>query len=140
MTAIATRPLATPDDALLRFVLRADATVTSFLGLSLAVLADHMARLTGFTPTQQWVIGASVVGYGALLFGLAAVEDLRMSGIGVTVGNLILGGVALIAVLAGWFPLTGFGVAITVAAAATMFVLAFVFAGLQNLGVRRLRA
>lgn len=136
MTAVATRPLSTSTDALLRFMLRADATVTSFLGLFLAVLADHMARLTGFTPTQQWVIGASVVGYGALLFVLAAVEDLRLAGMGVMVGNLILGGVALVAVLAGWFPLTGSGVAMTLAAAAAMLVLA----DLQYLGVRRLRA
>ncbi len=64
MTAIATRPLSDSTDSLLRFALRLDATLTGFLGLGIAVMADPMARLTGLTPVQEYIVGAAFVLYG----------------------------------------------------------------------------
>jgi hypothetical protein len=52
MTAIANRPLSTSRDALLRFAMRADATLTGLCGLIVAAAADPIAALTGLTPTQ----------------------------------------------------------------------------------------
>ena len=136
MTAIATQPIRTSDDALLRFLVRVDATLTSSVGLLLAASADYMSGITGFTVVQEWIIGSAFVGYGLLLFVLASVEDLRVIGTAVVAGNVIFTITAVVAVLAGAFALTGFGVAVTLATAAVTLILA----DLQYLGVRRIRA
>ena len=136
MTAITTRPVSTSSDALLRFALRADATLTALCGLVLAFFADPLSDLTGLTATQEWLIGASFVAYGALLYGLAALEDLRVPGAAVIVGNVLFSVLAVVVVVAGWFPLTAFGVTVTLATG----VVTLAFADLQYLGVRRLRA
>lgn len=136
MTAITTRPISTSRDALLRFALRADATMTGLCGLALAAFADQMSGLTGFTATQEWIMGASFVAYGAVLYGLAALQDLRVAGAAVIVGNVVFAVLAVVVVVAGWFPLTSFGVTMTLATG----VVTLAFADLQYLGVRRLRA
>ena len=71
MTAIATRPLSDSTDSLLRFALRLDATLTGFLGLGIAVMADPMARLTGLTAVQEYIVGAAFVLYGLGVYALA---------------------------------------------------------------------
>lgn len=136
MTAISTRPISGSSDALLRFALRADATLTALCGLMLAFLADPLSELTGLTATQEWLVGASFVAYGALLYGLAALDDLRVAGTAVIVGNLLFSVLAVVVVVAGWLPLTAFGVTVTLATG----VVTLAFADLQYLGVRRLRA
>jgi hypothetical protein len=134
MTAIATRPLSDSTDSLLRFALRLDATLTGFLGLGIAVMADPMARLTGLTAGQEYVIGAMFVLYGLGVYALAAMPDLRRVGIALVVFNTV-GTAGFVAVAtAGVLPLTDTGVA--VALACSMYTA--VFAVLQYLGVRRL--
>jgi hypothetical protein len=134
MTAIATRPLSDSTDSLLRFALRLDATLTGFLGLGIAVMADPMARLTGLTAVQEYVIGAMFVLYGLGVYALAAMPDLRRVGIALVVFNTV-GTAGFVAVAtAGVLPLTGAGVA--VALACSMYTA--VFAVLQYLVVRRL--
>ncbi|HTY27083.1 MAG TPA: hypothetical protein VMD51_02915 [Mycobacterium sp.] len=134
MTAIATRPLSDSTDSLLRFALRLDATLTGFLGLAAAAMADPMARLTGLTPLQMYVIGAAFVLYGVGVYALAAVPDVRRLGIVLAVFNTV-GTVGFIAIAtAGVLPLTSAGVAVTLACS----VYTAVFAVLQYLGVRRL--
>ncbi len=141
MTAFATRPLhesartgGTADTALLRFALRADATVCAAVGLLGAMAADPLARLAGLTATAGWLVGAALVSYGALLYALAALPDIRRVGTAVFAGNVAFGAVAVTAVLAGWLPLTALG---------TDLLLGFVsitlgLAWLQYRGVRRL--
>ena len=140
MTAITTpsirNSLRTSDDALLRFLVRVDATLTSFSGLLLAAAADGIAALTGYTPVELFSAGATFVAYGLVLFVLAAVENLRVVGTAVVAGNVTLALGAVAVVVAGWLPLTAFGAAATLGAAA--FTLGF--ADLQYLGVRRIRA
>lgn len=136
MTAITTRPTATSKDALLRFALRADATLTAAAGLLVAIFANPLSGLTGFTATQEWLIGAGFVAYGALLYGLAALDDLRVPGMAVVAGNVLFTVLAVVTVAAGWLPLTGFGIALTLATG----VLTLAFADLQYLGVRRMAA
>lgn len=141
MTAFVTRPLsesapsdATAEGSLPRFALRADATVCAAVGLLGAMVADPLARLAGLTATAGWLVGTALVGYGALLYVVAALPAIRRVGTAVFAGNVAFGAVAVTAVLAGWLPLTALG---------TDLLLAFVvvtlgLAWLQYRGVRRL--
>jgi len=117
MTAVSgmpTRPLYDSTDSLLRFAMRADATLTGLCGLAVAFFADPISSLTGLTSGQEYALGAFFVLYGLVVFGLAAVPNLRRVGIGVIAANI----------------------AYTLATG----VYTAAFAGLQYLGVRRLAA
>ncbi len=137
MTAISgptTRPLYDSTDSLLRFAMRADATLTGLMGLAVAFVADPLSSLTGLTSIQEYSMGAFFVLYGLVVFGLAALPNLRRAGIGVVVANVIYTVAAIVA--AELVPMTAIGVAATLASG----VYAAFFAGLQYLGVRRLEA
>src|SRR5574338_211964 len=84
-------------DSLLRFALRADATVCAGVGLLVAMAADRLARIAGLSATAGWVVGAGLVGYGALLYVLAAAPRIRTVGIAVLAGNVAFAVVTVIA-------------------------------------------
>jgi hypothetical protein len=144
MTAIATRPVretynnvaavAAPGDSLLRLVLRADATLCAAIGLLIAMAADPLSRLSGLSPTSEWIGGAALVAYGATLYVLAGLPDVRRVGVGVLVGEIAFAILVAVVLVAGWLPLTEFGVVATIAF--TVVTLAFAYA--QYFGVRRL--
>jgi len=140
MTAIATgtvAPRATTtgtESQLLRVALRADATLCAGLGLFVAMAADPLSRLSGLSPTAEWMVGASLVAYGALLYLSARIADVRRIGVGVLVGNIAFAVGVAVVLVAGWLPLTAAGVAATLAFTA----ITVGFACLQYLGVRRL--
>jgi hypothetical protein len=134
MTAITTRPVRESTDALLRFALRADATLCAALGLLIAMAADPLSRLSGLSATSEWIAGAALVAYGALLFVLTGLRDVHRVGVGVLAGNIAFAVLVTAVLVAGWLPLTEFGVVATVAF--TAVTLAFAYA--QYLGVRRL--
>ena len=135
MTAIVSRPLSTSTDALLRFALRLDATITGIAGLACAAFADQLSGLTGLSPTTEYILGVAFVIYGVVVYSLAALPKLRSVGIGVSTANAVCTVATLIIVLADAAPLTPLGVADTLAIGAyTAF-----FAYLQFLGVRRLK-
>ncbi|MGH3597810.1 MAG: hypothetical protein ACRDUT_17930 [Mycobacterium sp.] len=139
MTAVigpATRPFADSTDSLLRFAMRADATLTGFAGLVVAAAADPISSLTGLTSAQVYAFGAFFVFYGLAVFSLAALPNLRSAGIGVVVANIVYTVAAVAAVAADSLPLTAAGIAATLASG----VYTAFFAYLQYLGVRRLRA
>lgn len=137
MTAIATRPIRdTTGDALLRVALRADATLCSGLGLLVVMASGPLSRLAGLSATAEWIGGSALVGYGLLLFALAGLPDLRRVGIGVLGGNIAFAVSVAVVLVAGWLPLTEFGVAATIAF--TVVTVAFAYG--QYLGVRRLGA
>jgi hypothetical protein len=136
MTALTTRPLSSSTDALLRFALRADATITGFAGLLGAAFANPLSTLTGLSPTTGYFIGAAFVAYGLAVFYLAALPSLRVVGIAISIANVACTIATLLIVLADAAPLTEAGIAVTMA---TGVYTAF-FAYLQYLGVRRLRA
>ena len=54
--------------SLLRFALRADATLCAGLGLLVAMAADPLSRLSGLSSTSEWIGGAALVIYGAALY------------------------------------------------------------------------
>jgi len=137
MTAVSgmpTRPLYDSTDSLLRFAMRADATLTGLCGLAVAFFADPISSLTGLTSGQEYALGAFFVLYGLVVFGLAAVPNLRRVGIGVIAANIAYTLAAVVA--AELVPMTATGVAATLATG----VYTAAFAGLQYLGVRRLAA
>lgn len=134
MTAISTRPLSSSADALLRFALRADATLTGLAGVTIAAAAGPLSSVTGLTTGQEFAIGAFFVGYGLVVFGLAAVRSLRGVGIGVVIANVLFTVACVLVVAAGTMSLTQTGVVLTLASG----VYTAFFALLQYLGVRRL--
>jgi hypothetical protein len=130
----ATRPLYDSTDSLLRFAMRADATLTGLCGLAVAAFADPISSLTGLASGQEYALGAFFVLYGLVVFCLAAMPNLRRAGIGVVAANIVYTLAAILA--AETVPMTPTGVAATLATG----VYTAAFAGLQYLGVRRLAA
>ena len=134
MTAINTRPVRESTDSLLRFALRADATLCAGVGLFVAMAADPLSRLSGLSSTSEWIAGAAFVIYGVALYMAAGLSDVRRVGTGVLAGNVAFAILVTVVLVAGWLPLTELGVATTIA-----FTVATVgFAYAQYLGVRRL--
>lgn len=70
--------------------------------------------------------------YGLVVFSLGALPDLRRAGISIVAANAVFTLAAIVA--AGVLPLTGAGVALTLASAAYTAA----FAAVQYAGVRRL--
>jgi hypothetical protein len=126
--------LADSSDSLLRFAMRADATLCAGLGLLVAMAADPLSRLSGLTAVSEWIAGAVLVGYGVALYVMAAASFVRRIGIGIVVANVVFAVVAVSVLVAGVLPLTGAGVAMMLATVAATLGLAY----LQYLGVRRL--
>jgi len=136
MTAITTRPVrgTRSDDSLLRFALRADATLCAGLGLLIAMAADPLSRLSGLSSTSEWISGAVLVVYGATLYLLAGISDVRRVGAGVLAGNIAFAILVTVVLIGGWLPLTELGVVSVIAFTAVTMGFAYV----QYLGVRRL--
>jgi hypothetical protein len=132
VSGLTTRPLYDSTDSLLRFAMRADATLTGLCGLAVAFAADPLSSLTGLTSVQEYSLGAFFVMYGLVVFSLAALPNLRRAGIGVVVANIVYTLAAVVAAEA--VSLTAIGVAATLASG--LYTAAF--AGLQYVGVRRL--
>ncbi|BBX72389.1 hypothetical protein H7H78_06845 [Mycobacterium shinjukuense] len=137
MTAVfgpLTRPLYDSTDSLLRFAMRADATLTGLIGLAVAVAAHPVSGLTGPTAGQEYGVGTFFVLYGLVVFGLAALPNVRRAGSGVVAANMVYTLAAVVA--AELVPMTTTGIAATLASGGYTAG----FAGLQYLGVRRLPA
>jgi hypothetical protein len=131
-SGLTTRPLYDSTDSLLRFAMRADATLTGLCGLAVAFFADPLSSLTGLTSGQEYALGAFFVLSGLAVFSLAALPNLRRAGIGIIAANIVFTLAAVVA--AALVPMTATGVAATLATG----VYTAAFAGLQYLGVRRL--
>lgn len=135
MTATLTRPpLSDSTDSLLRFVMRADATICAGAGLLVAMTADPLSRLSGLSAAGEWIVGAALVCYGAVLYLLAAAPALRRIGIGVVTANVLIALTTIAVLIAGVLPLTAAGVALTLVVVTATLGCAW----LQYLGVRRL--
>src|SRR5262245_10212357 len=102
---VATRPFADSTDSLLRFAMRADATLTGLAGLAVAAAADPISSLTGLSSVLEYALGAFFVLYGLVVFGLAAMPDLRRAGVGVVIANIVCTAAAVAVVAGDWLPL-----------------------------------
>jgi len=145
MTAtITTRPLSDSykhgrrrggsDDSMLRFAMRADATLCAGTGLLVAFVADPLSRLSGLSSVSEWIAGAALVFYGVALYVLAAAPAIRKIGVGIVVANVVFAVVAIAVLVLGLLPLTGAGVAMMLATVAATLGCA----AAQYFGVRRL--
>lgn len=134
MTATTTPILFDATDSLLRFALRADAVITGTIGLVGVIAARPMAAIEGLTPAHEYVLSAFFVLYGAVVYFLSALPEVRRAGIGVIFANLVYTLAVVAVVAAGVFPLTGIGIAATLASG----VYTAFFALLQFRGLRRL--
>ncbi|OCB30339.1 hypothetical protein A5675_20290 [Mycobacterium malmoense] len=123
-------------DRLLRLAMRADAAISGLVGLAGIPLAGRLAELSGTTTAFEYAMGAFLIGYGVVVFGLAGLPSVRRAGMGVIVANVAYTVAAVVLVLADVFPLTAAGVALNLAAGAYTLV----FAELQYQGWRRARA
>lgn len=123
-------------DGLLRFAMRADAAISGVVGIAGLPLAGWLARISGTTIEFEYGMAAFLIGYGVLVFGLAALPSVLRAGIAVVLGNLLYMVAAVALVLTDVFPLTVTGVIVTLASGIyTLF-----FAELQYQGWRRARA
>lgn len=123
-------------DGLLRLAMRADAAISGLVGLAGIPLAGWLAELSGTTKTFEYGMGAFLIGYSVVVFGLAALPSVRRAGMAVIVANVLYTVAAIVLVLADVFPLTAAGVVVNLAAG----VYTLVFAELQYQGWRRARA
>jgi len=100
----------------------------------IAMAADPLSRLSGLSSTSEWISGAALVVYGATLYLLAGVRDVRHIGTGVLAGNIVFAVLVTVVLVAGWLPLTELGAVSIIA----FTVVTLAFAYVQYLGVRRL--
>ncbi|WP_445163869.1 hypothetical protein ACTXG5_12100 [Mycobacterium sp. Dal123C01] len=133
VSGIQTRHLYAATDSLLRFAMRADATLTGLFGLAVAFFADPLSSLTGLSSDLEYALGAFFVLYGLVVFSLAAWPNLRSAGVGVVVANSVFTLGSVVAVEA--VPMTATGVVATLGGG----VYTAAFARLQYLGLRRLQ-
>ena len=123
-------------DGLLRLAMRADAAISGLAGLAGVPLAGWLAETSGTTKAFEYAMAAFLIGYGVLVFGLAAMSSVRRAGMAVVLGNLLFTVATVVLVLAHVFPLTVTGVVLTLGSGVyTLF-----FAELQYQGWRRARA
>jgi hypothetical protein len=135
MTAISTSRLKESTDSLLRFAMRADATLTGLAGVAGLALANYMSSISGLSVATEYGISAFYVLYGVVVFGLAALPSVRRAGIGVIAANLVYTVAAVAVVVADVWPLTTAGIVLTLASG----VYTAIFADLQYIGLRRMR-
>ena len=136
VTPLPTRPFDDSTDSLLRFAMRLDATLSGLVGLFIALMADSLSELTGLSSVAEFSVGALLVLGGLAVYGLAAAPNLRRVGVGLIVANVVLTVAVLVVVAVGALPLTGAGVAATLATGGYFALMGY----LQYLGVRRLPA
>lgn len=134
MTAI-TAPAATTRDSFLRLALRIDAIGSGLAGVAGLAFASQIAHLSGTTTSFEYTLGALFVAYSAALLVLSRRPSVRQLGRVCAIGNLVFTAAAVIAVLAGVFPLTTAGIVGFIGSG----VFTLVMADLQYLGLRRLK-
>lgn len=123
-------------DGLLRLAMRADAAISGLVGLAGIPLAGRLAELSGTTKAFEYAMGGFLIGYGVVVFALAARPSVLRAGMAVIIANVAYTVAAVVLVLTDVFPLTSAGVALNLAAGAYTLV----FAELQYQGWRRARA
>ncbi|MCX2933783.1 hypothetical protein ORI20_26275 [Mycobacterium sp. CVI_P3] len=134
MTTVSTTTATTSSDAMLRLAMRADAVLSGLCGIALMAAAGPLSGFTGFPKAAEYTVGAGFVVYGIVVFLAAGLSRVRSAGIATAIANLVFTAAAVLVVLA--IDLTTVGVVVTLAGG----VYTLVFADLQYLGVRRMKA
>jgi hypothetical protein len=132
MTTALSTPTST--DSLLRLAMRADAVLSALAGIALMAAAGPLSGFTGFPTAAEYAVGAGFVVYGIVVFLAAGLPRVRPAGIATMVANLVFTVAAVLVVVEA--DLTTAGVVVTLASG----LYTLVFADLQYLGVRRIKA
>ena len=104
-------------------------------GVAGLAFASQIAELCGTTTSFEYTVGALFVAYSVALLVLSRRPSVRQLGRVCAIGNLVFTAAAVIAVLAGVFPLTTAGIVGFLGSG----VFTLVMADLQYLGLRRLK-
>jgi hypothetical protein len=136
MTTLSPTTATTSSDSLLRLAMRADAVLSGLCGIALMAAAGPLSGFTGYPKAAEFGIGAGFVVYGIVVFLTAGLQRVRSAGIGTVIANLIFTVASVLVVLVRPIDLTTAGVVVTLAGG----VYTLVFADLQYLGVRRMKA
>ncbi|NTY58297.1 hypothetical protein [Mycolicibacterium sphagni] len=121
-------------DSLLRLAMRADAVLSGLAGIALMAAAGPLSEFTGFSKAAEFGTGVVFVMYAIVVFAAAGLQRVRTAGIATAIANIVFTVAAVVAVLA--LDVTTAGVVVTLASG----VYTLVFADLQYLGVRRIKA
>jgi hypothetical protein len=122
------------NDKLLRTALKIDAAVCATAGLVGAAGAVALDGVLGIPAGWLFGIGLLLVACGATLAWMSSSAAPEPFGRAAVVGNLAWAVVSVVAIVAGWWPLTAAGVAVVIAQAVAVTALA----DLEYVGVRRL--
>jgi len=137
MTTLSPTPARVDGGSLLRLALRLDAAASGALGMLGLAAAPLLTDLLGPSTGLLWWLGAFLVGYAAALVLIATRPTIpRPAGWTVVGGNAAWVAGSVLTTAAGWTSLTSLGVAVVLAQAAAVAG----FAGLQTLGLRRIRS
>ncbi|MFI7416365.1 hypothetical protein [Nonomuraea sp. NPDC049684] len=134
MAALAAAPTAAAGSKLLRFALRQDAIGSGANGLLFLAVAAISGSMFGLPAALLVPAGVFLVAYAASLLRLAARPVVsRAAVIAVMAVNVAWVAASAETLIAGWFPLTGLGVAYVIVQAVAVAG----FTGLQFAGLRR---
>jgi hypothetical protein len=124
-------------DRLLRLALTADAAACGAMGVALALPAAALDDVLGIPAGWLVALGVALVGCAAGL-GWLATRPVIDAGAGrfVIVGNLVWVAASVVAVVAGFWPLTVAGTVVVIAQAVAVLALV----DLEYLGLRRCMA
>lgn len=121
---------------LLRLALKLDAVASGALGALLLAAEPILDDLLGAPPALSSPVGLVLVAYAAAVWFVGSRQAISRSAAWTVVGaNLIWAVGSVVAVAAGWLPLTALGTAFVLAQAAAVAL----FAALQFVGLRRAR-
>jgi hypothetical protein len=119
---------------LLRTALRLDALVSAGFGVLVLLGGPLLADVLGLPAGLLWPVGGVVVAYAAGLWLAQARTPISVSiGWSVIALNVAWASASVVAVVLGWWPLTGLGMTFVLLQA----VVVAGFADLQFVGVRR---
>ncbi|MFG3685556.1 hypothetical protein [Micromonospora sp. NPDC047740] len=136
MTTVASTVHPAADAKLLRFALKQDALGSGANGVVYVVVAAIFGELFGLPAALLYPIGVFLVAWAAALFFLAARPTVSRAAVGVVMAVNVVWVVASVELLvAGWFPLTGLGIALVIVqAVAVAGFTVLQFAGLRKAG------
>lgn len=122
---------------LLRLALRVDGVVSGLLGLLSLTAGSVLGELLGIPAALLAWLGAALVAYALLVWWTSVPAHIsHLAASAVIVGNAAWSATSVVAVAAGWLPLTWLGVAFATLQAGVVAG----FAVVQYVGLRRARA
>lgn len=123
------------NDRLLRTVLKVDGVVCATVGVVCAAGVSALDGLLGIPAGWLFGIGLLLVACGAALWWMSVSAAPAAYGRAAVAANLAWAAASVVVIVAGWWPLTGIGVAVVIAQAVAVVALAEMeYFGLRRIG------